>query len=35
MKRFLLVLLVVLLGWIACERENLWAFPDIISAYTA
>ena len=35
MKRFLLVLLVVLLGWIAYERENLWAFPDIISAYTA
>ncbi|MFJ2320104.1 amidase [Pseudomonas sp. NPDC087817] len=35
MKRFLLVLLVVLLGWGVYERENLWAFPDIISAYTA
>ena len=35
MKRFLVVLLVVLLGWIAYERENLWAFADIISAYTA
>lgn len=35
MKRFLLVLFVVLLGWIAYERENLWAFPDIIGAYTA
>ena len=35
MKRFLLLLLVLLLGWIVYERENLWAFPDIISAYTA
>lgn len=35
MKRFLLLLLVVLLGWGWYERENLWAFPDIISAYTA
>jgi len=34
-KRILLVLLVVLLGWGWHERENLWAFPDIISAYTA
>ena len=35
MKRFLLLLLIVLLGWGWFERENLWAFPDIISAYTA
>ncbi|WP_130901049.1 amidase [Pseudomonas sp. Sample_11] len=35
MKRFLLLLLVVLLGWGWYEWENLWAFPDIISAYTA
>ena len=35
MKRFLLLLLVVLLGWGWYERENLWVFPDIISAYTA
>jgi hypothetical protein len=35
MKRFLLFLLVVLLGWGWYERENLWAFADIISAYTA
>ena len=35
MKRFLLVLLLLLLGWGWYERENLWAFPDIISAYTA
>ena len=35
MKRFLLLLLVLLLGWVVYERENLWAFPDIISAYTA
>ncbi|MEB2652854.1 MULTISPECIES: amidase [Pseudomonas] len=35
MKRFLLVLLLVLLGWGWYERENLRAFPDIISAYTA
>ncbi|NUU39319.1 amidase [Pseudomonas sp. C2B4] len=31
----LLILLVVLLGWIWQERVALWAFPDIISAYTA
>jgi hypothetical protein len=30
-----LVLLVALLGWIWQERVALWAFPDIISAYTA
>jgi hypothetical protein len=35
LKRILLVLLIVLLGWVWLERENLWAFPDIISAYTA
>ena len=35
MKRFLLVLLLLLLGWGWYERENLWAFADIISAYTA
>jgi hypothetical protein len=35
MRRFLLLLLVVLLGWGWYERESLWAFPDIISAYTA
>jgi hypothetical protein len=35
MKRVLLLLLVLLLGWGVYERENLWAFPDIISAYTA
>ena len=35
MKRLLLLLLAMLLGWMAYERENLWAFPDIISAYTA
>ena len=34
-RRVLLVLLVVLLGWGWHERETLWAFPDIISAYTA
>ncbi|EUB88077.1 hypothetical protein [Pseudomonas sp. GM30] len=34
-KRILLLALIVLLGWIWLERENLWAFPDIISAYTA
>lgn len=34
-RRILLVLLVLLLGWGWHERENLWAFPDIISAYTA
>lgn len=33
--RVLLVLLVVLLGWIWHERLALWAFPDIVSAYTA
>jgi hypothetical protein len=32
---FLLVLLLALLGWIWQERVALWAFPDIISAYTA
>ena len=31
----LLVLLFVLLGWIWHERVALWAFPDIISGYTA
>jgi hypothetical protein len=31
----LLVLLAVLLGWVWLERAALWAFPDIISAYTA
>jgi hypothetical protein len=31
----LLLLLVMLLGWIWQERVALWAFPDIISAYTA
>ncbi|WP_347929154.1 amidase [Pseudomonas helvetica] len=31
----LLLLSVVLLGWIWQERVALWAFPDIISAYTA
>ena len=35
MRRFLLLLLIVLVGWGVYERENLWAFPDIISAYTA
>ncbi|PWB23928.1 amidase [Pseudomonas sp. NDM] len=35
MKRFLLVLQLLLLGWGWYERENLWAFADIISAYTA
>lgn len=30
-----LVLLIALLGWIWQERTALWAFPDIISAYTA
>ena len=29
------VLLIALLGWIWHERVALWAFPDIISAYTA
>lgn len=29
------VLLIVLLGWVWQERVALWAFPDIISAYTA
>ncbi|MVV50986.1 amidase [Pseudomonas sp. PB120] len=29
------VLLITLLGWIWQERVALWAFPDIISAYTA
>ncbi|KQN52955.1 amidase [Pseudomonas sp. Leaf48] len=32
---FLLILLIALLGWIWHERVALWAFPDIISAYTA
>ena len=31
----LLILLIALLGWIWHERVALWAFPDIISAYTA
>ncbi|EJN19677.1 hypothetical protein PMI36_04769 [Pseudomonas sp. GM79] len=31
----LLVLLIALLGWGWQERVALWAFPDIISAYTA
>lgn len=31
----LLVLLIALLGWVWQERIALWAFPDIISAYTA
>lgn len=35
LKRGLLLALIVLLGWIWLERDNLWAFPDIISAYTA
>ncbi|MEX5687513.1 MULTISPECIES: amidase [Pseudomonas] len=30
-----LILSIVLLGWIWQERVALWAFPDIISAYTA
>ncbi|WP_237887095.1 amidase [Pseudomonas sp. PGPR40] len=30
-----LVLLIALLGWFWQERVALWAFPDIISAYTA
>lgn len=30
-----LILLIALLGWIWQERAALWAFPDIISAYTA
>jgi hypothetical protein len=35
LSAFLLVLLLALLGWIWQERVALWAFPDIISAYTA
>ncbi|MEB0045866.1 MULTISPECIES: amidase [unclassified Pseudomonas] len=31
----LLLLLVFLMGWIWQERVALWAFADIISAYTA
>lgn len=31
----LLVLLIALLGWVWHERVALWAFPDIIGAYTA
>ena len=31
----LLILLLALLGWIWHERVALWAFPGIISAYTA
>ncbi|WP_223520407.1 amidase [Pseudomonas sp. GL-B-19] len=31
----LLILLIALLGWGWQERVALWAFPDIISAYTA
>ncbi|MEX3775955.1 amidase [Pseudomonas sp. MYb118] len=30
-----LLVLVILFGWIWQERVALWAFPDIISAYTA
>lgn len=30
-----LILLMALLGWVWHERVALWAFPDIISAYTA
>ena len=30
-----LILLFALFGWIWQERVALWAFPDIISAYTA
>ncbi|VVN35724.1 amidase [Pseudomonas fluorescens] len=30
-----MILLIVVLGWIWQERVALWAFPDIISAYTA
>jgi hypothetical protein len=30
-----LILLIALLGWIWQERVALWAFPDIISGYTA
>jgi hypothetical protein len=30
-----LLFFIVLLGWIWQERIALWAFPDIISAYTA
>ena len=30
-----LILLLALLGWVWQERMALWAFPDIISAYTA
>ncbi|RBL70194.1 amidase [Pseudomonas sp. MWU13-2625] len=35
LKRTLLLVLIVLICWIWLERDNLWAFPDIISAYTA
>src|SRR5471032_375491 len=31
----LLILLVLSLGWVWQERKALWAFPEIISAYTA
>jgi hypothetical protein len=31
----LLILPIALLGWIWQERVALWAFPDIISSYTA
>ena len=31
----LLILLLALIGWIWHERVALWAFPGIISAYTA
>ncbi|MGV8886757.1 MAG: amidase [Pseudomonas sp.] len=31
----MLILLIALLGWVWQERVALWAFPDIISAYTA
>ncbi|MGE8065673.1 amidase [Pseudomonas sp. NPDC089569] len=34
-RSLLLILLLVILGWTWHERVALWAFPDIISAYTA
>ncbi len=34
MKRFLLLLLVVLLGWVGMNGKHL-GFPDVVSAYTA
>lgn len=35
LRRLLLVLMVLLLGWIWLERVELRAFPEILSAYTA